>query len=177
MAPTPQYPLPLSSTQQPTVTHVYTGHLSSVLPQQSVSYAMPAQSYGSQANDLMGFDPISSASFSIPLAQQYWLPQPFVQQSAGGHGYPGQLMNVSLYQLSSHGMPAQSSGNSSADTLGVHLKKMSLPTFSGQRKDWPEFKTVWKQLAEGAIKNKTALAHELKRSVKGEASQRIKSVL
>lgn len=177
VAPTPQYPLPLSSTQQPTVTHVYTGHLSSVLPQQSVSYAMPAQSYGSQANDLMGFDPISSASFSIPLAQQYWLPQPFVQQSAGGHGYPGQLMNVSLYQLSSHGMPAQSSGNSSADTLGVHLKKMSLPTFSGQRKDWPEFKTVWRQLAEGAIKNKTALAHELKRSVKGEASQRIKSVL
>ncbi|PFX34723.1 hypothetical protein AWC38_SpisGene333 [Stylophora pistillata] len=41
---------------------------------------------------------------------------------------------------------------------------------------WPEFKTVWKQLAEGTIKNKTALAHELKSSVKGEASQRIKSV-
>ena len=47
---------------------------------------------------------------------------------------------------------------------------------SGQRKDWPEFKTVWKQLAEGAIKNKTALVHKLKRSVKGKASQRIKSV-
>ena len=31
-------------------------------------------------------------------------------------------------------------------------------------------------MAEGAIKNRTALAHELKRSVKGEASQRIKSV-
>ena len=60
-------------------------------------------------------------------------------------------------------------------TPGVHRKKMSLPTFSGQRKDWPEFKTVWKQLAEGAIKNKTALAHELKRLVKGEASQRIGS--
>lgn len=97
VAPTPQHPLPVLSTQQPTVTHVYTGHLSSVLPQQSVSYAMPAQSYGSQANDLMGFDPISSASFSSPPAQQYWLPHSFVQQSAGGHGYPGQLMNVSPY--------------------------------------------------------------------------------
>ena len=176
MAPTPQYPLLQPSTQQPTVTHVYTGHLSSGLPQQSVSYAVPAQSNGSRTNDLIGLDPISSASYSIPLAQQYWLPQPFVQQSAGGHVYPGQLMNVSPYQLGGHGMPAQSNGTSSADTPGVHLKKMSLPTFSGQRKDWPEFKAVWKQLAEGAIKNRTALAHELKRSVKGEASQRIKSV-
>ena len=87
----------MSSTHHPTVTHVYTAHLSSVLPQQSVSYAMSAQSYGGQANDLMGFDPISSASFIIPPAQQYWLPQPFVQQSAGGPGYPGQLMNVSPY--------------------------------------------------------------------------------
>ena len=85
-------------------------------------------------------------------------------------------MNVSSYQPGSHGMPAQSSGVSSVDTPGVHLKKMSLPTFSGQRKDWPEFKTVWKQLAEGAVKNKTALAHELKRSVKGEATMGDKSV-
>ena len=84
-------------------------------------------------------------------------------------------MNVLSYQPGSHGMPAQNSGASSVDTPGVHLKKMSLPTFSGQRKDWPEFKTVLKQLAEGAIKNKTALAHELKRLVKGEASQRIGS--
>ena len=53
---------------------------------------------------------------------------------------------------------------------------MTFPTFSGQLKDWPEFKNVWKQLAEAAYKNKTALAHELKRSVKREASQRIKSV-
>ena len=145
------------------MTYVYTGHLSSGTPQQSVTYAVPAHSNGSQANDLIGFDPISSASYTIPLAQQYWLPQSFVQQSAGGQIYPGQLVNVSSYQLSSHGMPVQSSGASSADTPGIHLKKMSLPTFSGQRKDWPEFKTVWKQLAEGAIKNKTALAHELKR--------------
>ena len=175
-APALQYPLAQSSTQQPTVTHVYSGHLSSVLPQHSVSYAMPAQSNGSQANDLMGFDSISSAGFSIPTAQHYWLPQPFVQQPSGGQLYPGQLMNVSSYQAGSHGMPAQNSGASSADTAGVHLKKMSLPTFSGQRKDWPEFKVVWKQLAENSIKNKKALAHELKRSVKAEASQRIKSV-
>ena len=108
---------------QPTVTHVYTGHFPSVLPQQSVSYAVPAQSNVSQANDLMGFDSISSASFSIPPPRKYWLPQPFVQQSSGGQVYPGQLMNVSSYQPGSHGMPAQSSGVSSVDTPGVHLKK------------------------------------------------------
>ena len=85
-------------------------------------------------------------------------------------------MNVLPHQLSSHVMPAQSSVTSSTDTPGVHIKKLSLPTFSGQRKDWPEFKMVWKQSAEGAIKNKTALAHKLKRLMKGEASQRIKSV-
>lgn len=49
---------------------------------------------------------------------------------------------------------------------------MDLPTFSGHRRDWPEFKTVWKSLAESALRNKTALAHELKHSVKGEAGKR-----
>lgn len=178
MAPTPQYPLLQSTTQQSTMTHVHTGSLSSGLPHQSVSYVMPSQSNASQANDLMGFDPISSIGYSIPqhVPQQYWSPQPLVQQSAGGQVYPGQLVNVSSYQPGAHGVPAQSSGAISADSPGIHLKKMSLPTFSGQRKDWPEFKIVWKQLAEGAIKNKTALAHELKRSVKGEAGQRMKSV-
>ena len=56
------------------------------------------------------------------------------------------------------------------------MKKTSLPTFSGHRNDWLEFKAVWKQLAESVYTNKTALAHELKRLVKGEAIQRIRSV-
>ena len=58
----------------------------------------------------------------------------------------------------------------------VQLRKMELPTFSGHRRDWPEFKIVWRSVAESALRNKTALAHELKRSVRGEASKRIKSV-
>ncbi|CAB4022649.1 Hypothetical predicted protein, partial [Paramuricea clavata] len=58
----------------------------------------------------------------------------------------------------------------------IRLKRMALPTFSGLRKDWPEFKAVWKSMAESASYNKTALAHELKNSVKGEAKHRIKSV-
>ena len=62
---------------------------------------------------------------------------------------------------------------SSNTTSEVRLKKIPLPTFSGMRKDWPEFKEVWKQLAKNTYTNKTALAHELKRSVKEEASARI----
>ena len=58
----------------------------------------------------------------------------------------------------------------------ISLKRMSLPTFSGLRRDWPEFKAVWESIAETSSYNKTALAHELKRSVKGEAKLRIKSV-
>ena len=38
----------------------------------------------------------------------------------------------------------------------IQIKKMSLPTFSGQRKDWPEFKAVWKSVAEAVYANKTA---------------------
>jgi hypothetical protein len=69
-----------------------------------------------------------------------------------------------------------STGSPFTNNTNISLKKTPLPTFSGLRKDRPEFKAVWKQLAESVYSNKTALAHELKRSVKGEASQRIRSV-
>ena len=69
-----------------------------------------------------------------------------------------------------------STGSPFNNNTNISLKKTSLPTFSGLRKDWPEFKAVWKQLAESVYSNKTALAHGLKRPVKGEASQRIRSV-
>ena len=154
---------------QPTATHVYPGHTMNVFPYQPVSYAMPTQ-----ANNLLtGLGPISHTGYSMPPSQHYFVPMPSFQQSIGGQPYPGQQVNPSPHHLSNSGVADQSEG---AVATGVHLKKMTLPIFSGQRKDWPEFKTVWKQLAEGAYKNKTALAHELKRSVKGEASQRIKSV-
>ena len=120
--------------------------------------------------------PKQTAGCSMPPTQQYLLPQTSIQQSTGEQVYPERLVSTLPYQLGSYGLPAQSNGVSSAEATGVHLKKTLLPTFSGHRKDWPKFKAVWKQLAEGAYKNKTALVHELKRSVRGDASQRIKSV-
>ena len=62
---------------------------------------------------------------------------------------------------------------SNQDTA-VRLKRMSLPTFSGLRKDWPEFRAVWRSMAESA--NYNDVAHELKSSVRGVAKNRIKSV-
>ena len=42
------------------------------------------------------------------------------------------------------------------------LKKRDLPKFSGERKDWPEFKSIWKKLVVPTLPNTTALASELK---------------
>lgn len=58
----------------------------------------------------------------------------------------------------------------------IYLKKTALPEFSGLRKDWPEFKAVWRRLAEGAIRDCTLLAHELKRSLKGQAKEKVANV-
>ena len=84
----------------------------------------------------------------MPPSQHYFLPMPSFQQSIGGQPYPGQQVNALPYHLSNSGVADQSEG---AVATGVHFKKMTLPIFSGQRKDWPEFKTVWKQLAEGRV--------------------------
>ena len=43
---------------------------------------------------------------------------------------------------------------------------MELPDFSGNRKDWPEFKSIFRHLAVTAIQTEQALAFELKRHVK-----------
>ena len=45
----------------------------------------------------------------------------------------------------------------------IHTKRPSLPFFSGERADWPEFRCVWRSLAEAQYVNKMQLAMELKR--------------
>jgi hypothetical protein len=53
---------------------------------------------------------------------------------------------------------------------------MALPTFSGNRKEWPEFKAIWKSVAETAYQNKTALIIMRQVvSIYSEASRRIRS--
>ena len=57
-----------------------------------------------------------------------------------------------------------------------NIKKIELPDFSGNRKDWPEFKSMFKHLAEAAIPSEQALAFELKRHVKAPADALIQSI-
>ena len=63
-----------------------------------------------------------------------------------------------------------------AGASGVYFKKRDLPTFSGLRKDWPEFKMLWRELVEVAITNPLARATELKRSVNGDAKKEIQNI-
>lgn len=61
--------------------------------------------------------------------------------------------------------------------MNARVEKIPLPKFSGKRRDWPEFKAVWKKLAEGSFSDPFALASQLKRAVQGTpAEARIKSV-
>ena len=56
---------------------------------------------------------------------------------------------------------------SASQAPSVYLKKRDPPTFSGYHKDWPEFSSLWTKMMVPALLNKTALAHELKKSCSG----------
>ena len=101
-----------------------------------------------------------------------------VSSNPGSYASGTQILQPVPVQASSLNPQAafQSGQHPRCSETNVQVKKMSLPTFNGLRKDWPEFKAVWKSVAEAVYANKTALAHELKRSVKGEANKRIQSV-
>ena len=117
---------------------------------------------------------------SIPITSMNPGPQPYGVPWSGGNqqyamGYPPPMMyNATPFNPWQQFPPGMNQQSRNAGE--VRLEKISLPTFSGQRSDWPEFKTVWKNLAERHYTNKTALAHQLKKAVSGEAKQRIKCV-
>lgn len=175
---TSQYSLTQSYSHPPVMTHTYSGPFFNTSPQLPLSYVMSAQGSSTQVTPPPGgMSPISSVGPSTPqMQQQDMIPPSMAQQLSGRGVHPGQLINVLPYQLGTHGVSSNRNGSSLSNTTGVRLQKMSLPTFSGRRRDWPEFKAVWKQLAESTYTDKTALAHQLKKSVNGEASQRVKAV-
>ena len=93
-----------------------------------------------------------------------------------GSSFQAPLMATRIPQ-STIGMPFQ--GNTAFDHHStVRTKKPSLPMFSGNRADWPEFKCLWRSLAEAQFANKLHLAMELKRCCsKGRAAERLKHIL
>ena len=63
-----------------------------------------------------------------------------------------------------------------ADEAIHQLRRIDLPDFHGDRKQWPEFKAMFKHLAESSMRSQQALAYELKRHVKAPADALIHSV-
>ena len=58
----------------------------------------------------------------------------------------------------------------------IQTKKPSLPTFSGDRADWPEFRCVWVAMAESQFSNRIQLAMELKGCCRGKAAERVRHI-
>ncbi len=56
------------------------------------------------------------------------------------------------------------------------VRKVDLPDFDGDRKHWPEFKAIFRHLAESTYTSQQALAYELKRHVKAPADALIQSI-
>lgn len=72
--------------------------------------------------------------------------------------------------------PLNSSMAPSSASSQHNIRKVELPDFSGDRRHWPEFKAVFKHLAESAYSSEQTLAYELKRHVKAPADVLIQSV-
>ena len=73
--------------------------------------------------------------------------------------YKDYVSNMGFSSSKSHTLPSQPQGPS---IKTLNFKKRELPTFSGKRKDWAEFKSLFEGLVMPYIENKTALASELK---------------
>ena len=72
---------------------------------------------------------------------------------------------------------AYNSESFSGSSASMHqIKRIELPDFYGDRKQWPEFKAMFRHLAEASIHSQQALAYELKRHVKAPADVLIQSV-
>ena len=73
--------------------------------------------------------------------------------------------------------PSHFQAQSMAHSVGtIQTKKPSLPIFSGRREDWPEFKCVWRTLAEAQFGNRLQLAMELKKCCKGKAAEKVQHI-
>ena len=58
----------------------------------------------------------------------------------------------------------------------IKVKASSLPTFSGNRAEWPEFKALWPALVGRLNLDELQLCMELKRSCRGRAGERLKNI-
>ena len=132
-------------------------------------HSQPLMTHGFVPHSTTAFHPPTFPQVTSYSAMNYLYATPEQWHNPTGSFYPSTHPNLACYSSSSPGTYQR------AET--IHTKKPSLPTFSGDRGDWPEFKCVWKVLAEAQFTNKMQLATELKRAcIKGRAKERVKHV-
>jgi hypothetical protein len=176
------------------LTNVPTSHAIPGYPGHSIASSMPIHAPVTSSGHIpdnivpnsvyntpsMSWVPSSTYGLSTNVPTGYPIPGYF------GHSMASSLSNNTYVTASGHvpqvaqNIPSPaiqpSHGNLSYARNDVHLQKFKLPEFSGNRKDWPEFKVVWRELAERSYSSKSALAFELKRCVKGQAKEQIKHI-
>lgn len=95
---------------------------------------------------------------------------PFSEREVGGlppdeyRASQAELFKTTMKDYRQSLTPAQPS---STPSKVLNLKKRDIPTFSGERRDWPEFKRMWQTLVVPEIDNTTVLAAELKKACSG----------
>ena len=125
----------------------------------ALSYS-PYSMYGNQS---------ASGNSSQTLAQSYLYgcsfhpPASTMQANVSSHppASSAPLMSPSI-------APSSFQGHAQPD---VRVKRVSLPTFSGERCDWPEFRAMWPKLAIPAFQNRETLAKELRDCMVGEQAK------
>ena len=83
------------------------------------------------------------------------------------------IRGAAVSRVSHHDPPSVSH---TSDRNPYKVKGLELPTFSGNREDWPVFRTTWKDIAESTYHSEKLLAVLLKSKCFGEAKKRLKPV-
>ena len=133
----PYYSFTTAYPQTENATHTF----GSTYPKMATSSATPGMHVPSTpvpwSNQYLPFQAYSYPS-SIPLVSSS-MPQTISSMHPGPRDFPG---------VSPNSAPHATTDVRYSESPVINVKSSSLPVFSGQRADWPEFKCVWKSLAE-----------------------------
>ena len=153
---------------------------------QSAPHTVSSPMGGTSVSVSQGLTPISVPQVGPGVAQPPASPTSqvgSVNRGFGGGqvGISGSVVYSPPHTFSLPADPTQVtpwvSPNSHISSNPVHTKKPNLPTFSGERSDWSEFKYVWRSLAEKQFTDNVLLAYELKKACsRGKASESIKHI-
>ena len=140
------------------------------------SSATTLSQFGTIASQLGHMTPWPSGNYG----QTYQIPGNLVHHNIGGaasHAPASYPVMGSTNPFAGYSSPSLNSSMApSSASSQHHIRKVELPDFSWDRRHWPEFKAVFKHLAESAYSSEQTLAYELKRHVKAPADVLIQSV-